>query len=63
MNDILKNAPKNPAAGPSVALNPLSASNSFYLISDGCRIGPFIATGPLDHLESMLRIRGVRISA
>jgi hypothetical protein len=51
-------APEHPGQLPIVV-----KEKSFHLIIDECRIGPFLAIGPLGCLENLLRLRGVRIAA
>ena len=62
MNDIMKNSPGNSASRQSDPMNPHKMGKRFYLIIDGCRIGPFLAIGPLGRLEKLLRLRGVQIA-
>jgi hypothetical protein len=34
----------------------------YFLLIDGNRIGPFLSTGSMNHLEVLLRGRGIRMS-
>jgi hypothetical protein len=38
-----------------------SLGERYFLIVDGFRIGPFLCTGPIDHLEALLHARGIRM--
>jgi hypothetical protein len=62
LNDTMKNNPGNNASEQPVQLPPISMGKSFYLIIDGCRIGPFLAIGQMGNLRNQLRLRGVRIA-
>ncbi len=41
----------------------ISQGDSFFLILEGFRVGPFLCLGPIDHLEMILHSRGIEIAA
>jgi hypothetical protein len=40
----------------------ISLVDTYFLMLDGFRVGPFLCIGPIDHLEELLHDRGIRIA-
>jgi hypothetical protein len=50
-------APRTASTKPGASLG-----ERYFLIVDGFRIGPFLRTGPIDHLVALLHARGIKIA-